>query len=76
MLTKRQNEVLKAIYYYINANGISPSVRNLCDLLGLKSKGTVDSYLNELESQGFITKGGTIFRSIKITDTGLSEIRG
>ncbi|WP_199872940.1 hypothetical protein [Inediibacterium massiliense] len=34
MLTKRQNEVLKAIYYYINANGISPSVRNLCDLLG------------------------------------------
>ncbi|WP_053957090.1 LexA family protein [Inediibacterium massiliense] len=76
MLTKRQKEVLKAIYYYNNANGMSPSIRNLCDLLGLKSKRTVYSHLTELESQGFITKRDNIHRSIKITDRGLSEIRG
>ncbi|WP_129598507.1 LexA family protein [Anaerophilus nitritogenes] len=75
MITEKQKKVLKAIHYYINANGISPSMRNLCDLLGLKSKSTIYSHLSNLQRDGFITKIDTIPRSIKITDAGLKEIK-
>ncbi|QUH20666.1 hypothetical protein [Alkaliphilus sp. B6464] len=37
MLTKIDKEILKAINSYVNANGISPTVRNICDLVELKS---------------------------------------
>ncbi|MGF7059305.1 LexA family protein [Brassicibacter mesophilus] len=70
MLTRKQKDVLRAIDVYINANGISPTVRNLCDLLGLKSSSTVHGYLNRLEKDGCITKKDTIPRSIRITERG------
>jgi len=55
VLTKRDKEILKAIDSYVNANGISPTIRNICDLVGLRSSSTVHGYLNRLEIEGFIT---------------------
>lgn len=76
MLTKRDKEILKAINSYVNANGISPTVRNICDLVGLRSSSTVHAYLNRLEIEGFITKMDIIPRSIKITKKGIDIVEG
>ncbi|MBU5677601.1 transcriptional regulator [Alkaliphilus sp. MSJ-5] len=76
MLTKRDKEILKAINSYVNANGISPMVRNICDLVELRSSSTVHAYLNRLEIEGFITKMDIILRSIKITKKGVDIIEG
>lgn len=75
MLTKKQEIVLKAIYLYIQANGISPTVRNICDLVGVKSSATGYSHLNVLESRGYITRKETIPRSIGITEKGMKLIK-
>lgn len=76
MLTKREKEILKAINSYVNANGISPTVRNIYDLVGLRSSSTVHAYLNRLEIEGFITKMDIIPRSIKITKKGIDIVEG
>ena len=75
MLTNKQGMILKAIYLYIQANGISPTVRNICDLVGLKSSSTGHGYINVLESRGYITRKKTIPRSILITEKGLELIK-
>jgi len=75
MLTERQIEILKVIYQYIQANGISPTIRNICDLVGLRSSSTGHGYLSVLESSGYITKMETIPRSIVITEKGLELIK-
>ena len=72
MITEKQKEVLKSTHVYINANGISPTVRNLCDLVGVKSSSTIHKYLTELQQEGYITKIDTIPRSIRITVKGSS----
>ena len=75
MLTEKQIDILKAIYLYIQANGISPTVRNICDLVGVRSSATGHSYINALESRGYITRKKTIPRSIVITEKGLELIK-
>ncbi len=75
MLTYTEKEILKAIYQYVEANGISPPVKNICDLVGVKSKSTVHSYIKHLAEKGFITKKETIPRSIVITEEGLKFIK-
>ncbi|MBU5677798.1 winged helix-turn-helix transcriptional regulator [Alkaliphilus sp. MSJ-5] len=74
MLTERQMEILKAIHQYIQANSISPTVRNIVDLVGLKSSSTVYRHLSNLEKEGYITKIDTSLRSITITEVGLKLI--
>ncbi|MBU5677630.1 transcriptional regulator [Alkaliphilus sp. MSJ-5] len=76
MLTESQREILEAIHKYIQDNGISPTVRNICDLVGFKSSSTVHGYLGNLENQGFITKIDSSPRSISVTEKGLNIIKG
>lgn len=56
MLTERQEEILKAIHKYIQVNGISPTIRNICDLVGLKSSSTVHGYLKVLRDWMYYRK--------------------
>lgn len=74
MLTERQEEILRAIHKYIQANRISPTVRNICDLVGLRSSSTVHGYLSNLEKDGFITKLDNSPRSITVTEKGMELI--
>ncbi|HHY34051.1 MAG TPA: transcriptional repressor LexA [Firmicutes bacterium] len=60
-LTKHQENALKVIQRSIQQRGYPPSVRELCDLLGLKSTATVHTYLRTLERKGYIKR--TPFRS-------------
>lgn len=66
MLTKKQRIVLKAIDEYIEKERISPTVRELCDILGFSSTSTVHRYLGDIEEKGYITRKKESPRSIRI----------
>ena len=66
MLTIKQKTVLEAIEYFINENGYPPTVQELCDLTGDKSKNTVFNKLMQLEEKGYISTKNGKARTIKI----------
>jgi len=76
MITDRQREILKAIIRYIDANSISPTNRNLCDLLEIKSTNSIHSHLDKLQQEGYINKKDTIPRSIVLTVKGNEILNG
>ena len=55
-LTEKENDVYRYICEATELNGYSPSVRDIQEALGIKSTATVHSYLNKLESKGYIQK--------------------
>lgn len=66
MLTKKQRIVLNAINKYIEEEKISPTVRELCDILGLSSTSTVHEYLSRIEEKGYISRKKDCPRSIRV----------
>lgn len=49
-----RNEILKAIVSYIQEHGYSPSVREIGEMVGLKSSSTIHHHLYVLSSEGKI----------------------
>ena len=72
MLTDRESEVLDIIVEYINKNGYAPSVREIGEIVGLKSSSTTHKYLKKLEAKGYIERNyfGADKISIHITENG------
>jgi len=63
-----QKEIYKFIKQYINDKGYSPSIREICVAVGLKSTSSVHGYLQGLEKKGFIKREPTKSRVIKIIE--------
>ena len=55
-LTKSQEMVLNAIRTFTAERGYSPSVRDLCEMCGLRSKSSVHAHLKSLEKKGYLKK--------------------
>jgi len=55
-LTERERRVYDYICEVIGKDGYSPSVRDIQNALGIKSTSTVHSYIERLESKGYIRK--------------------
>lgn len=53
-LTLKQREILEHIRRYRTTNGLSPSIRDLLKLTGLRSTATVHQHLHALERKGII----------------------
>lgn len=66
MGTNRQIKILNIIKKYVEENKIAPTVREICDIAGLKSTSTVYGHLKRLEEQGYIKKKDNSPRSITI----------
>ena len=64
MVSKKQEEILNYIDKTIKSNGYSPTVREICDAVGLKSTSTVQYHLKKLIDLGFLNKSENISRSI------------
>lgn len=64
-LTKKQKEVFEQICKYIDENGYSPTVRELCNLCGLSSSATMWVHLQKLKNKGFIYFDDKKFRTIR-----------
>ncbi len=64
MVSKKQEEILNYIDKSIKSKGYSPTVREICEAVGLKSTSTVQYHLNKLIDLGFLNKSENISRSI------------
>lgn len=67
-LTQKQIEVLLFIKSEVQRKGYPPSVREICKGVNIKSTSTVHTYLNTLESEGYIRKDPTKPRAIEIIE--------
>lgn len=65
-LTKRQSEVLNFVKEFMVSHGYPPTVREICNSLGLSSPATVHSHLAQLESKGYIKKNSNKNRAIEL----------
>ena len=68
-LTEKENDVYRYICESTERNGYSPSVRDIQEALGIKSTATVHSYLNKLESKGYIQKAQGKSRTLRVETT-------
>lgn len=66
-ITKRQQAVLDVIEQCIREKGYGPTVREVCQALGLSSPSTVHVHLKALEEKGLIKRDPLKSRSIALT---------
>lgn len=69
-ITKRQKAVLDNIEKHIREKGYGPTVREVCQELGLSSPSTVHVHLKALEEKGYIRRDPMKSRSISLTSLG------
>ena len=67
-LSSKQIEILEYIKKNILEKGFPPSVRDICEAVGLSSTSSVHSQLANLEKKGFIRRDTFKSRSIEIVD--------
>ena len=70
-LTNKQLIILEFIKDQLLTKGYPPSVREICQAVGLKSTSTVHAHLNKLEKLGYIRRDPTKPRAIEILDSNI-----
>src|SRR3712207_5717370 len=77
-LTERQRQTLQFIAETVADRGYPPSVREVCEALGLASSSTVHSHLQALQRKGYLRIDPTKPRAIELLfdpETGLAAER-
>jgi len=69
-VSDKQKMILDFLDKEIQEKGYPPSVREICQAVGLKSTSTVHGYLQRLEKKGFIKKDATKTRALKVLNGG------
>ena len=67
-LSNKQQQILEYMKTEVRDKGYPPSVREICDAVGLKSTSTVHGHLSRLEKKGLIRRDPTKPRAIEILD--------
>jgi len=67
-LTAKQQLILNFLKSEIKQNGYGPTVREICDAVGLSSTSTVHAHLETLERKGYIRRTATKNRSTVILE--------
>ncbi|MFT8362487.1 MAG: transcriptional repressor LexA [Sporolactobacillus sp.] len=67
-LSSRQQSILDFIKHEVATKGYPPSVREICEAVGLASSSTVHGHLERLEKKGLIRRDPTKPRAIEILD--------
>lgn len=66
--TPKQEEILECIKEQILTKGCPPSIREICEMVHLKSTSSVHAHLESLEKKGYIRRDESKSRSIEIID--------
>ena len=74
-LTSKQQEILEFIKKTILRKGYPPTVREICETVGLRSTSSVHAHLSTLEKNGYIRKDPTKPRAIEICDDSFQVVR-
>ena len=72
-LTHRQREVFQYIKQEIQQKGYPPTVREICEAVGLHSPSTVHAHLKALEEKGLIKRNAAKPRAMEIINLQLSR---
>lgn len=67
ILTKKQKTALQLIRIKVQETGYPPTIRELCDALGVHSSATAFKYLKILEKKGYIKREKEKNRAIQLT---------
>lgn len=67
-ISAKQQQILDYIKDEILSKGYPPTVREICERVGLRSTSSVHSHLNTLEENGYIRRDPTKPRAIEIID--------
>ena len=67
-LTNKQQMILDFLKKEIKQNGYPPTVREICNAVGLSSTSTVHAHLETLERKGYIRRSPTKNRSTEILE--------
>lgn len=65
-ITERQRAILVSIVDFKSKNHYSPTVRELCEITGLKSTSSIAAHLRTLRDKGYITWIETMPRTIQV----------
>ena len=68
-MTRKQQEIYDFIAAFITEHSYPPSVREICDGVGLRSPSTVHFHLQNMEEKGFLAKDGKA-RALTLAQTG------
>ena len=74
-ITPKQQQILDYIKEEILSKGYPPTVREICEKVGLKSTSSVHSHLSTLENNGYIRRDPTKPRAIEIMDDEFGLVR-
>lgn len=74
-ISKKQEEILEFVKEQILDKGFPPSVREICEAVGLKSTSSVHAHLETLEKNGYIRRDPTKSRTIEILDDSFEMVR-
>ena len=67
-LSAKKQQILSYLKSEVQKKGYPPSVREICQAVGLKSTSTVHAHLSRLEKKGYIRRNPTKPRAIEILD--------
>ncbi len=76
MSIQRADEILAFIKAYIREENMAPSVREICEGVGIRSTSTVHRYLHRLEQEGRIHMADGKNRAIVVTEDDAAEEEG
>ncbi len=74
-ISRKQQEILDYLKEEILSKGYPPTVREICEKVGLRSTSSVHSHLNTLEKNGYIRRDPTKPRAIEICDDSFQMVR-
>lgn len=75
-LSQKQLQILEYMKKEVREKGYPPSVREICDAVGLKSTSTVHGHLERLERKGYIKRDPSKPRAIEIfTNNSTPEVK-
>lgn len=69
-LYKRQRQILDFIAQYIQKFGVSPTLQQIADAIGVSSLATVHEHLNNLEEKGVLRRYKGKIRGLEILEEG------
>lgn len=61
-------QIVDAITAFWNKNGYAPSIRELCDAVGMKSPGTMKYRLERLRGKGMVTYIDRSPRTLRVVE--------
>ncbi|MGN0150324.1 MAG: transcriptional repressor LexA [Clostridia bacterium] len=67
-LTEKDYQIMDFIYEQTEIHGYPPTVREICDAVGLTSTATVHARIKKLETMGYIVKESSKNRSMRLVN--------